>query len=69
MHNKEHEKKQSVRSIFSNVIYFIRLMFSLSPVLVVTDLIRGVVAQLPPKLISVLGMKRVIDIVESGEHL
>ena len=69
MHNKEHEKKQSVRSIFSNVVYFIRLMFSLSPVLVVTDLIRGVVAQLPPKLISVLGMKRVIDIVESGEHL
>ncbi|MBR6313205.1 MAG: ABC transporter ATP-binding protein [Clostridia bacterium] len=69
MHNKETEKKQSVRSIFSNVVYFIRLMFSLSPVLVVTDLIRGVVAQLPPKLISVLGMKRVIDIVESGEHL
>lgn len=69
MHNKEKETKQSVTTIFSNVIYFIRLMFSISPLFVVTDLIWGVIQFLPPRLISVLGMKRVIDIVESGERL
>ena len=63
------EKKQPVTSIISNVFYFIRLMFSVSPLFVVTDLVWGVIQFLPPRLISVLGMKRMIDIVESGVQL
>ncbi len=69
MHDNDVNKKQPVTSIISNVFYFIRLMFSVSPLFVVTDLVWGVIQFLPPRLISVLGMKRVIDIVESGERL
>ncbi len=69
MHEQSKDKRQPVTSIISNVFYFIRLMFSVSPLFVVTDLVWGVIQFLPPRLISVLGMKRVIDIVESGVHL
>lgn len=69
MHEQSKDKRQPVTSIISNVFYFIRLMFSVYPLFVVTDLVWGVIQFLPPRLISVLGMKRVIDIVESGVHL
>lgn len=62
-------KKEKTTSIISNVFYFIRLMFSVSPLFVITELIWGVVMHLPNRLISVLGMKYIIDVVESGEDL
>ncbi len=72
MHKEEANnapQKQRVTSIFSNVFYFVRLMFSVSPLFVITDLSSGVLEQLPGRLISVIGMKYVIDVVESGERL
>ena len=72
MHKEETNnapQKQRVTSIFSNVFYFVRLMFSVSPLFVITDLSSGVLEQLPGRLISVIGMKYVIDVVESGERL
>ena len=69
MRKQEPKKKERVTSIISNVFYFVKLMFSVSPLFVLTDLTWGVIQFLPPRLISVLGMKRVIDIVESGVQL
>ena len=55
--------------MISNILYFVRLMCSISPVFVITQLLWGVVMNLPSRLISVLGVKCMIDIVVSGEEL
>ncbi len=62
-------KEKSEHSMLSNIIYFIRLLFSVSPLLVIGEMIWGVILVLPERLISVLGVKYVIDIVLSGERL
>ncbi len=51
------------------MVYFVRLMFRISPLFVILEMIWGVIMRLPGRLISVLGIKYVIDIVESGKDL
>ena len=53
----------------SNIFYFIRLLFSISPLLVIGEMVWGVLMILPSKLISVIGVKYIIDTVSSGENL
>lgn len=53
---------------FSNILYFIKLLFSVSPLLVIGECIWGVLLVLPTRLISVLGVKYMVDIVSSGER-
>lgn len=55
--------------MIGHMIYFVRLMFSISPVFVILELIYGLLLRVPGRLISVLGMKYIIDVVESGENL
>lgn len=58
--------KSSSFSIFSTVFYFIGVLFKLSPMLVVLECTAGVMRRLPTRIISVLGVKYVIDVIASG---
>lgn len=53
-------------SIFSNVFYFLGVLFKLSPALVVLECTAGVMRRLPTRIISVLGVKYVIDVIAAG---
>ena len=55
--------------MFSNMMFFIFLLFKASPFLVIGELVWGVMSTLPSTLISVLGIKYVIDIAASGNRL
>ena len=63
------KKLKNTTSMIGHMIYFVRLMFSISPVFVILELIYGLLLRVPGRLISVLGMKYIIDVVESGENL
>ncbi len=63
MNNKENKKGHG---ILSNTIYMMRLMFSISPWLVIGEIFEQVVTFLPGKLISVIGIKYIIDVVQNG---
>lgn len=53
--------KQKEPSTFSNIIYFIKILFKISPLLVIGEALWGVMLRLPTRLISVIGVKYVID--------
>lgn len=53
--------KQKEPSTFSNVIYFIKILFKISPLLVIGEALWGIMLRLPTRLISVIGVKYVID--------
>jgi len=50
----------------SNVLYILRLMFKVSPGLVIGEFAEQIMSALPGKLISVIGLKYVIDAVQNG---
>lgn len=58
---------KSKHSIFSNIFYFIRVLFKLSPLLVVCECSAGVMRRLPTRIISVIGVKYVIDVIVNGD--
>lgn len=55
--------------MFSNILYFVKLIFQVSPGLVIGEFIWGIMMHVPPRLISVIGAKYIIDTVISGENL
>lgn len=52
--------------ILSNTWYMLKLMFSVSPTLVLGEVFEEIITILPGKLISVIGIKYVIDEVQNG---
>ena len=66
MKNNKH-KKSTEHSIFTNIFYFITLLFKISPVLVLGECFRGVLKRLPTRLVSVIGIKYVIDVIVNGD--
>ncbi len=68
MFNKK-EKRNTEHSMFSNIMFFLGLMFKLSPGLVIGDIMSGILRTLPPRLISVVGIKYIIDVVSEGKDL
>ena len=54
-------------STFSNIMFFLKLMFKISPLFVIGECFWGVVMRLPTRIISVLGVKYVIDVIASGD--
>lgn len=66
MSKQKGKQKSSSFSIFSTVFYFIGVLFKLSPMLVVLECTAGVMRRLPTRIISVLGVKYVIDVIASG---
>lgn len=63
------KKNKTEHSVFSNIMYFLGLMFKLSPGLVIGDILSGTLRLLPQRLISVIGIKYIIDVVAQGENL
>lgn len=62
-------KEKTAHSMPSNMFFFIKLLFSVSPFLVIGEFLWGMVLILPSRLISVIGTKYIIDVVSSGENL
>lgn len=52
--------------MISNIFYMLKLMFKISPALVVGEIAEHILKTLPGKLISVIGLKYIIDEVTSG---
>lgn len=63
------KKSDGSHSMFSNMMFFIRLLFSASPLLVIGEFIWGMLMILPERLIGVLGIKYIVDVVSSGERM
>lgn len=63
------EQTKSNHSMLSNILFFIKLLFEVSPWLVVGEFAWGIMTHVPSRLISVIGAKYIIDTVESGENL
>lgn len=61
---KNNEKE---RSMASNIFYFLKILFKISPLLVIGECLWGVMLMLPTRLVAVIGVKYVIDTVAAGE--
>ena len=64
-----HEKTKKNKSLIFNILFFVRLLFKVSPLLVIGEFVWGILLTLPTRLISVLGVKYIIDVVTSGKNL
>lgn len=62
-------KEKTEHSMISNMWFFIKMIFSVSPVMVIGDFVAGVLDILPGRLVSVIGIKYIIDVVVEGENL
>ena len=60
-------KSKPNHSTFSNIWFFLKVMFKISPLLVIGECVWGALMRLPTKIISVLGVKYVIDVMTNGE--
>ncbi|MGN0539842.1 MAG: ABC transporter ATP-binding protein [Candidatus Fimenecus sp.] len=63
------KKRETEHSVFSNIFYFVGLMFKFSPGLVIGELFSSIIRNLPSKLISVIGIKYIIDTVSEGKDM
>ena len=66
---KKKQKEKTLHSMPSNIFFFVRLMFSVSPLLVLGELMRGLLMILPNNLIRVIGVKYIIDVVTEGGQI
>lgn len=66
---KKKEKEKTLRSMPSNIFFFIKLLFSVSPLLVLGEFMWGLLMILPNNLIRVIGVKYIIDVVTEGTNL
>ena len=60
------KKIKAKHNTVSNVFYMLRVMFRISPGLVIGEIAEQIMGALPSKLISVIGLKYVIDEVQKG---
>jgi ATP-binding cassette subfamily B protein len=63
------DKKTNHYSMLSNVIFFVGMLFKVSPLLVIGEFIWGILLILPTRLVSVIGVKYFIDVVSEGKDL
>lgn len=66
---KKKDTEKTLHSMPSNIFYFVKLMFSVSPLLVIGEFIWGILMILPNNLIRVIGVKYIIDVVTEGADL
>lgn len=59
-------KDKTQHSMVNNIAYFVALLFKVSPGIVVGDILYGIIERLPARIISVLGVKYMIDLVQQG---
>ncbi len=63
---KKNNKRKTEHSTFSNVFYMLGIMFKISPMLVIGEIAMHILCTLPGRLVSVIGLKFVIDEVSGG---
>ncbi len=66
---RKSKKLNTKNSMLSNMLFFLQLLYKCSPLLVIGEMIWGILLTLPAQLVSVLGVKYIIDIVSSGDRL
>ena len=66
---KKKGKEKTIHSMPSNIFFFVKLMFSVSPLLVLGEFMWGLLMILPNNLIRVIGVKYIIDVVTAGTDL
>ncbi len=66
---KKKQKEKTNHSMPSNIFFFVRLMFNISPLLVLGELMWGLLMILPNNLIRVIGVKYIIVVVSEGTDL
>ena len=67
--SKSINKDVHSHSMFSNIFFFVKLLYKVSPLLVIGEFTWGILQILPGRLISVLGIKYIIDVVSEGKDL
>lgn len=63
------KEKAKPHSVFFNILFFVRLLFGISPLLVIGEFAVGILQIIPGRLVSVIGIKYIIDVVAEGENL
>lgn len=61
----KNKKEQKGHSMINNIFYFVLLLFKVAPGLVIGDIFFGIMAKLPTRIISVLGVKYMVDLVQN----
>ena len=61
----KNKKEQKGHSMINNIFYFVLLLFRVAPGLVIGDIFFGIMAKLPTRIISVLGVKYMVDLVQN----
>lgn len=64
---KKDNRLKTEHSILSNVFYFLKILFKISPFMVICECFKGIIQRLPTRLISVLGVKYVIDVITNHD--
>ena len=59
-------KAKATHDTIANIFYMLKTMFKVSPVLVIGEILQHIFSTLPGRLVSVIGLKFVIDEVQSG---
>ena len=60
------KKIKQTHSTISNIFFMLKIMFKVSPWLIIGEIFEQVTGALPSKLISVIGLKYIIDEVQNG---
>ena len=63
---KKATKIKEAHSVLSNIFYMLKVMFKISPLLVIGEILQHIFSTLPGRLVSVIGLKFVIDEVQNG---
>ena len=63
---KKQNEKATSHNTLSNVFYILKTMFRISPTLVTGEILQHIFCTLPGRLVSVIGLKFVIDEVQNG---
>ncbi len=64
--NNIQNKAKTTHSIVSNILYMLSLMIKFSPGLVIGEILQHIFSILPGRIVSVIGLKFVIDEVQNG---
>lgn len=59
-------KIKNAHGVISNIFYMLKVIFKISPVLVIGEILQHILSTLPGRLVSVIGLKFVIDEVQNG---
>lgn len=59
-------KDKTKHGMISNIFYMLKIMFKISPALVIGEILQTLLKSLPGKLVSIVGLKYIIDEVANG---